>query len=95
MRKFVPYQIIYVYTFYLENLVHRNAAFGWNQYKSISKLIGEKIKINTARPGSARPLPRTAGRRLLPPGGTAGASVCPPPRALPAFRAYKNHPIGA
>jgi hypothetical protein len=35
MRKFVPYQIIYTYIFYLEILVQGKEAFGWNQYKSI------------------------------------------------------------
>jgi hypothetical protein len=39
MRKFVSYQIIYTYIFYLENLVHVKAAFEWNQYKSILKII--------------------------------------------------------
>jgi hypothetical protein len=37
MRKFVPYQIIYMHIFYLEILVQGKADFGWNQYKSISK----------------------------------------------------------
>jgi hypothetical protein len=35
MSKFLPYQIIYMYIFYLDNLVQGKAAFGWNQYKSI------------------------------------------------------------
>jgi hypothetical protein len=34
MRKFVPYQIIYRYIFYLENLVQGKAAFGWNQFEN-------------------------------------------------------------
>jgi hypothetical protein len=35
MKEFVTYQIIYTCIFYLETLVHRNTAFGWNQYKAI------------------------------------------------------------
>jgi hypothetical protein len=92
MRKFVPYQIIYTYIFYLENLMQENAAVGWNQYKSIWKII-EKIKIRIVqrpRPPISLPVPLLHHAQVASPRVPTRACSLEP---HPTFLIYKRPPM--